>query len=82
MNDFVIIQISAPIYGGFRYSIPKYFIETMTQDEIIKEVKIFMKNFFEIHNLFILKEGVDKLELHFHEEIDKNKDVIYLCNHK
>lgn len=53
----------------------------MTSDEIIKEIKIYMKNFFETHNLYILKQGVDNLKLHIHEDISNDKNIIYLCNH-
>ena len=77
----MVFQISSPIYSGFQYIIPKSNIQNMTSDEIIKEIKIYMKNFFETHNLYILKQGVDNLKLHIHEDITADKNIIYICNH-
>ena len=80
-EDFITIQISAKIYAGFQYKIPKEIINNMTAEEIIKEVKVYMKNFFtNPHDLYLLREGIDKLELHIHDNIPYNT-IIYLCDH-
>jgi hypothetical protein len=80
-DENIILQISGPIYSGFQYKIPKSYIMYMTSDEIIKEIKIYMKNFFKSYNLYILEEGIDKLNLHIHEDISIDKDIIYICVH-
>jgi hypothetical protein len=80
-EETIIFQISAPIYSGFQYKIPKSNVEFMTSDEIIKEIKIYMKNFFESYNLYILHQGIDNLQLHIHENITIDKDIIYVCDH-
>ena len=80
MSEFIIIQISAKMYSGFKYKIPKEIYKHMTIDEVIKEVKIYMKNFFNNYDLYILKDGVDSLELHFHDNIPFDQDIIYLCD--
>jgi hypothetical protein len=81
-EDFITIQISAKIYAGFQYKIPKEIINNMTSEEIIKEVKIHMKNFFtNPYDLYLLREGIDKLELHIHDDIPYNRPIIYLCDH-
>ena len=78
---FINIQISAKIYAGFQYKIPKEIINNMTSEEIIKEVKIHMKNFFtNPYDLYLLREGIDKLELHIHDDIPYNRPIIYLCD--
>lgn len=82
MSEFVTLQISAKIYCGFQYKIHREIISKMTIDEIINEFKIYMKNFFEIHNLYILKDGIDPLILHIHDDIPFTNDIVYLCDHK
>ncbi len=80
-SENIILQISAPIYSGFQYKIPKSCILYMTPNEIIQEIKIYMKNFFKSYNLYILEEGIDNLNLHIHDDISIEKDIIYICNH-
>ena len=79
-GKFMTIQLSAKIYAGFQYKIPKDVIKNMTSEEIILHTKKYMKNFFETYNLYLLKNGVDDLELHFHDDIPYNRDIIYLCD--
>jgi hypothetical protein len=80
-SNFIIIKISAEMYSGFTYKIPKAIFNIMTPKEIIKETKTYMKNFFQTHDLYLLKDGVDALELHFHDDIPFDGDLIYLCDH-
>ena len=41
-----------------------------------------MKNFFsKPHDLYILKNGIDKLNLHIHDKIEEGSNIIYLCDH-
>lgn len=82
MNDkFMTIKISAKLYTGFEYKIPIDIFNKMTMKEIIIEVKTYMKNFFSHpHNLYMLKEGVDNLDLHMHDDIPFNRPIIYLCD--
>jgi hypothetical protein len=80
--EFITIQISAQTYAGFQYKIPKDIINSMTTDEIIKETKDYMKKFFKDHNLYLLEQGVNNMgELHFHDDIPFNRNIIYLCDH-
>ena len=80
-DDFITIKISTKVYAGFTYKIPKEIFIQMNTEEIIKEVKTYMKNFFtNPHDLFLLREGVDKLELHSHDDIPYNRPIIYLCD--
>jgi len=79
-SKFITVQISAKIYAGFQYKIPKDVIKNMTSEEIVLHTKKYMKNFFETYNLYLLKNGVDELELHFHDDIPYNRDIIYLCD--
>ena len=81
MEDYTKVQISAPNYWGFNIDFPNNKIITMSEKDIIEEMKVFMKTFFKIHNLEELKEGVDKLNLHIHQTITIG-ETIYLCNHK
>ena len=84
LEDFITIQLSAKIYWGYQYKIKKNRINMMSRDEIIAEVKTSMKNFFTVpYDLFLLREGVDKLELHFHgnDPFDNNSTIVYLCDH-
>ena len=78
--DFITFQISSDIFGGYQYKIPKMNIKMMTNDEIIAEVKISMRNFFESHNLLQLKDRIDKLQLHIHSD-NSEENIVYICNH-
>ena len=82
-DDFITIKISTKLYAGFTYKIPKETFKQMNIDQVITEVKIHMKNFFTTpHDLFLLREGVDKLELHVHDDIPYNRPIIYLCDNE
>jgi hypothetical protein len=83
MNDnFITFQVSAELYCGFQYKIPFDIVKKMSNEEIIKEIKIHMKNFFsKPHDLYILKNGIDKLNLHIHDKIEEGSNIIYLCDH-
>ena len=84
-NDSVIFQISASVYWGFQVKIKKSKVKELADkstDDLIKYIKNDMKTFFKNHNLLELSEGIDKLRLHFHEDICVlNKDIIYVCDH-
>ena len=81
MSDFITIQISAKIYSGYQYKIPKELYPKYSEEEIINEVKIGMKNFFNSHNLYLLSEDIDTLKLHFHDKNTHPDNIIYLCDH-
>ena len=81
-EGFLIVQISAKTYWGFRHYIPREFSDVMTHNEIIQDTKRKMKEFFQEHNLIELKEGVDRLNLHIHDINEtKEYDLVYLCAH-
>ena len=81
-SEFITVQISAKVYAGFQYKIPKDIFNTMNIGEIINEITVYMKNFFKTHNLYLLERGVDEMSgLHFHDDIPYNRDIIYLCDH-
>ena len=79
-THFIIIQVSAPIYWGFQYNIPLDYALSVTSDTIAKETKQYMKNFFHSHHLEELKEGVDKLNLCLHSDIQPNDTIVYICH--
>lgn len=78
--EYTTVQLSAKIYGGFQYKIPTELFNKMTYDEVIKETKIYMKNFFKIHNLYELHDNIDNLTLHMHDDL-YSKKVRFLCDH-
>ncbi len=77
---YTTVQISAKLYAGFQYKIPTDVIKNMKEEDIIQETKTYMKNFFNSHNLYLLSEKIDNLELHCHDT-EYDKKVIYLCDH-
>lgn len=81
--QYTTIQISAQLFSGFQYKIPTDLLKNMSNDEVIKETKIYMKNFFDTHNLWILKDKVDELEFHIHDDLEKLDEtkILYLCDH-
>lgn len=81
-NQFITLQVSAKIYWGYQYKVPLMYSLSVTSETLIHELKIHMKNFFSSHNLEELKEGVDKLNLHIHQEINTHSTVVYVCSHK
>ena len=80
MIEYTKIQISAKLYWGFNIEIPNNKLITMTKDEIVDEIKSFMKTFFELYNLEELKNGIDLLNLHIHDDIIIGQ-TIYVCDH-
>lgn len=40
-----------------------------------------MKLFFKNHNLLVLSDGIDLLNLHFHDDLNIKSDIYYLCDH-
>ena len=79
-ETYTKVQISAKTYWGFNYDLVDSQLMTMSKNDIVEEIKRFMKTFFAIHNLEELKEGVDKLELHIHQDIVPGQ-TIYVCDH-
>ena len=82
-NDtkFVIIQVSTPLFWGFRYRVPLDYALSVTNDSLAVEVKTYMKNFFELHNLQELKDKVDRLNLCLHQQIKYSDTIVYICDH-
>lgn len=80
-NKFINITVSDPIYWGFKYIIPLDYAMNVTKDILVDEMKIYMKNFFGSHGLVYLQEGVDKLNLHLHDDIKYTDTVVYMCTH-
>ena len=80
-TQFITIKISDPIYWGFTYKIPLEYALSVEKQVIVEEMKKYMKNFFASHNLINLQEGVDKLNLHLHQEITNTNTEIYICTH-
>lgn len=80
-TQFITIQVSAPKYWGFQYRVPTMYAINTSSDNLVQELKTHMKNFFSSHNLQELKEGVDKLDLHIHHNIQQFDTVVYACYH-
>ena len=80
-SEFITVQISAKLFAGFQHKIAKEVINKMSVAEIIDEVKIHLKNFFSFpFDLYLLREKVDDLQLHIHDDIPFNRPIIYLCD--
>jgi len=79
MEKYTKIQISAKTYWGFSIDIPDRRLINMNETEIIEEIKSLMKIFFSLYNLQDLKEGVDFLNLHIHQDIVPGR-TIYVCS--
>jgi hypothetical protein len=77
------IYISAKTYAGFTIDIDNETYYKMTRDEVITHVKFAMKQYFTTpQDLYVLRDGVDKLKLHRHDDDTQRKDYIYLCDHE
>ena len=76
---FITLQISARIYWGYQYKVPYEYAISVSKEALIEEIKIDMKNFFTVHNLEELKEGVDNLHLHIHQDIQSSQEVVFVC---
>lgn len=82
-NDtkFITLQVSAPIFWGFQYKVPLDYALSVTVDSLAAEVKTYMKNFFELHNLQELKDMVNKLNFCIHQQINSADNIVYICDH-
>jgi hypothetical protein len=80
-TKFLTITISDPIYQGFTYKIPLDYALNVDKSTIVNEMKKYMKNFFGSHGLNRLQEGVDRLDLHLHQDINSINTEIYMCTH-
>ena len=78
-TKFITITISDPIYQGFTYKIPLEYALNIKSNVIVNEMKKYMKNFFGYNNLVCLQEGIDKLNLHLHQDITHTDTVVYMC---
>ena len=79
-NGYTKVQISAKTYWGFNTEFPNNRLVNMTKEEIVYEITSLMKIFFATHNLEELKEGIDILNWHIHQDIVPNQ-TIYVCAH-
>ena len=80
-EDIIIVQISSPIFTGFRIKFDRNLFLSLTEIEIVFYCKESMKDFFSSNNLYKLAEKCDKLKLHFHEDIKNPEKIVYLCSH-
>ena len=82
MIKFIIFQISSEIYSGFQYKIPYDICKNMSNEDIIKEIKTNMKHFFTFpHDFYLLRNGIDNLQLHIHDDRPFNIDeIVYVWN--
>lgn len=74
------IEVSAPHYAGFNYQISDDDIRSMTEEDIVSQTKVIMKSFFDHHNLHSLRDGIEKLHFHIHQNIEPG-DTIWVCSH-
>jgi len=80
-EDIIIVQISSPIFSGFRIKFDRNLFLSLTEIEIVFYCKESMKDFFSSNNLYELAEKCDELKLHFHEDIRNPEKIVYLCSH-
>lgn len=78
-TNFVTLQISAPTYWGYNIKVLQQTLLNSSLEDIIHLLKSDMKIFFEEHNLMELKDGVDNLNLHIHQDIEPHHEIIYVC---
>jgi len=79
-SEYITIKINAKIYKGFQHKMKREIYNALTLKEVIYVIKNIMKSFFNENNLSSLEQGVDELELHFHDDIPYNRPIIYLCD--
>ena len=79
-SEYITIKINANIYKGFQHKMKREIYNALSLIEVIYVMKIKMKSFFHENNLYSLENGVDELELHFHDDIPYNRPIIYLCD--
>ena len=82
MSNYTKIQISAKIYWGFNIEILNNTLKTMSDQDIVNEIKSSMKTFFLFYGMEELKEGVNKLNLHIHNRPISLGETIYVCDHE
>lgn len=80
IEQYTKVQVSAKHYWGFNVDFPNSRLMRMSKDDIVRELVEIMKIFFESHNLLELKEGVDQLDWHIHQNIVPGQ-TIYVCAH-
>jgi hypothetical protein len=75
----MIFQVSDPVYWGFQVVVDDLLIfpHDGPEKEIVTMVKSTMKEFFSSHNLLMLADGVDALELGIHEY---GETITYVCS--
>lgn len=78
-EKYITIEISAKLFKGFEYKMTFEHFSKISSEEVINEVKTYMKNFFKIYNLYELSDKVEELILHAHDNL-YNPDVIILCD--
>ena len=78
--EFLTIKLSCEIYNGFTYKIPKNIASNMSGIDIVEEVKIYMSNFFNTHNLNYLSSHIKTVDFHIHDDIPYNRDILYMCD--
>jgi hypothetical protein len=77
----ITLQISAPVYWGFKVTVPKSDVYRGNEVELINYIKKQMKLEFKKLNLLELVEGIDSLDLHMHLSQDVSQDtVVYVCD--
>ena len=82
--QYITFQLSCKLYSGFQYKIDNEKIDFMTDEDIINDIKTKLKDILHTYNLEILKEGVDSLKLHLHDDFRNEKcaRIIYICDHE
>jgi len=80
MSTSTRIEVSAPQYAGFNYQISDDEIPFMIEEDIVSQTKAIMKSFFDYHNLHSLRDGIEDLHLHIHQNIEPG-NTIWVCSH-
>jgi hypothetical protein len=78
-GPYFTIEISSKLFKGFQYKMHLEQFSKLSSQEVIKEVKNHMKNFFKSYNLYELSEKVDELVLHMHDNL-YDPEIIILCD--
>jgi hypothetical protein len=59
MNHYIAIRVNGSTFSGYEYLLPKFRLRSLTDDEIVGELKNSMKDFFQTHKLHRLRKKVD-----------------------
>ena len=78
-RSYFTIEISAKLFKGFQYKMSIEQFSKLGSQEVIFEVKNYMKKFFRSYNLYELSEKVDDLDLHMHDNL-YDPEVMILCD--